>query len=682
MLSGAERQEKMQVNSTGTSARFHSLSFLAGESGMARMIRDHDWSRNPLGLPESWPQSLRSALSICLHSAFPTAIYWGPELRVLYNDAWSSIPGPRHPAALGAPAREVWPDIWHVIEPQFAGLLATGEGFFAENRFLPMQRYGVPEETYWNYSFTAIRGESGEIAGIFNAGNETTETVLSQRRMGFVLELGQALRESPDAFAARRTATVMLGQHLRADRVGFCEVAPDGETVTITEEWVNEPLSPIGASVRLSDFGSHIGDALSKGRILRISDVAAQPELQDHGTREALARIEVGSLVVVPQMQDGRFVAGIFVHGRAPRGWSDHDVVTAQQVLDWTWGWIERERAAEREALMAREVDHRAKNALAVVQGVTRLTTARSAAEFKEKVEARIAALGRAHSLLAAGRWAAVDFRSLLREELAPFTAGRTARVRTDGPEVELPPELAQTVALVLHELTTNAVKHGSLSGRDGALDVHWRIGDGGALYLDWQESRPGAEPERLPSDAPTGFGTGMLARVVEQQLAGRIAYSRSGGALRCRIVIPLQAPLPPEDGISATHQAEPPSTGRPLRILIAEDEPLVAMDLEERARMLGFHVLGAFGTVELALAALDEALPDLAVLDVNLRGKLSHPVAEKLRRNGIPVVFATGYEEVVDLPRQLADVPRVSKPFSDAELQEALNNAIAGPRA
>ncbi|MBU2532144.1 MAG: PAS domain-containing protein, partial [Alphaproteobacteria bacterium] len=137
---------------------------------MARLIRERDWSDHPLGLPETWPQSLRSALSICLHSAFPTAIYWGSNLHLLYNDAWSAIPGPRHPNCLGAPAHEVWSDIWHIIAPQFIGLVDTGEGIFVEDQLLPMQRYGLPEETYWNYSFTPIRGEDGSVVGVFNTG--------------------------------------------------------------------------------------------------------------------------------------------------------------------------------------------------------------------------------------------------------------------------------------------------------------------------------------------------------------------------------------------------------------------------------------------------------------------------------------------------------------------------------
>ncbi|MDB5558261.1 MAG: two-component system sensor-response regulator hybrid protein, partial [Enterovirga sp.] len=156
------------------------MGFLAGGGEMGERIRTQRWEATPLGSPETWPQALRSALGICLHSSFPTAIYWGPELRLLYNDAWAPIPAERHPWALGRPAREVWHDIWDVIEPQFRQVLG-GEGFTAYDQLLPMERGGTTAETYWNYSFTPIRGEHGTIEGVFNQGHETTERVLRER---------------------------------------------------------------------------------------------------------------------------------------------------------------------------------------------------------------------------------------------------------------------------------------------------------------------------------------------------------------------------------------------------------------------------------------------------------------------------------------------------------------------
>lgn len=170
------------------------MDFLAGNGEMAQRIRSYDWRDHSFGPPETWPQTLRSALSIALNSAFPTAIYWGPELRLLYNDAWAPIPGPRHPDALGARAQDVWADIWHIIQPQFAQIIGSGKGMFLEDQLLPMSRYGFEEETYWNYSFTPLRAEDGRIVGIFNSGNETTERVIETRNAEGLVALNQGLR--------------------------------------------------------------------------------------------------------------------------------------------------------------------------------------------------------------------------------------------------------------------------------------------------------------------------------------------------------------------------------------------------------------------------------------------------------------------------------------------------------
>lgn len=155
----------------------------AGGGEMGERIRAVDWRRTPFGPPEAWAPALRSALGICLNSSFPTAIYWGPELRLLYNDAWIPVPAGRHPWCLGRPAREVWSDIWAVIEPQFARVQATGEGFSAFDQMLPIERDGRVEETYWNYSFSPIFGEDGAFLGVFNQGNETTGRIQTERAL-------------------------------------------------------------------------------------------------------------------------------------------------------------------------------------------------------------------------------------------------------------------------------------------------------------------------------------------------------------------------------------------------------------------------------------------------------------------------------------------------------------------
>ena len=164
-----------------------------GEGELARLTREKDWSVTDLGAVATWSQSLRSALSICLGSRFPIALYWGRSLTLLYNDAWSPIPGNKHPWALGMPGREVWPEIWETIGPMFEGVMTTGESVYFEDALLAMRRHGYTEECYFNYSFAPVRGEGGRVEGVFNAVIETTFRVVSERRSRVLRELGERL---------------------------------------------------------------------------------------------------------------------------------------------------------------------------------------------------------------------------------------------------------------------------------------------------------------------------------------------------------------------------------------------------------------------------------------------------------------------------------------------------------
>lgn len=172
---------------------------------MGERMRQFDWSAHPLGPAANWPAALRMAVSLCLNSSFPTAIYWGPDLHVLYNDAWSVIPAERHPGALGQPARELWSDIWHVVGPQFEHVMATGEGVAQYEQMLPMVRGGKPRETWWNYSLTALRNPDNTVGGLFNQGNEITDVVRARRaRQAEIERWRDVFRQAPAPIALLR----------------------------------------------------------------------------------------------------------------------------------------------------------------------------------------------------------------------------------------------------------------------------------------------------------------------------------------------------------------------------------------------------------------------------------------------------------------------------------------------
>ncbi len=221
---------------------------------MGKRIRAFPWDTTPLGHPASWPGSLRSAVSICLNANFPTAIYWGPDLRLLYNDAWAPIPAERHPAALGQPGKVVWTDIWHIVGPQFQQVLDTGEAVSTFDQMLPMVRDGRPEETFWDYSLSAIRGEDGSIVGVFNQGRETTERVLTQRRQSFRIGLEEAIHQTSDPRQIMAVAVEALGRELRANRVGYGEVLQDNLTVEL-DTCFADGVAPLRGRFPLDSFG-------------------------------------------------------------------------------------------------------------------------------------------------------------------------------------------------------------------------------------------------------------------------------------------------------------------------------------------------------------------------------------------------------------------------------------------
>src|SRR3989440_10362739 len=175
----------------------------------------------------------------------------------------------------------------------------------------------------------------------------------------------------------------------------------------------------------------------------------------------------------------------------------------------------ERKQAEERQNLLAREVDHRAKNALALAQSIVRLTRGENVKSYIRSVEGRINALARVHTVLSLSNWQGAEIRRLVDEEFAPYSDGR--QVALSGPEIQLQPATAQTLALALHELVTNSAKYGALSTQAGHLSIEWGS-ETGLLRLAWEET--GGPPVQEPTSR--GFGTRSVIASIESQLGGQ----------------------------------------------------------------------------------------------------------------------------------------------------------------
>jgi PAS domain S-box-containing protein len=179
-------------------------TFLAGGGEMGQRMRDHDWAATPLGSLDTWSLPLLTMVSACLNSPMLSTVLWGPNLIMLYNDAYIPSLADRHPYALGCPVAEVWGETWELVAAPFYHTMATGEGFAQNDVALPMVRRGIPELTYWNFTATPIRGDLGDIVGLLNQGVEITEehrTTAALRDLNADLEK----RVAEQTFARGRT---------------------------------------------------------------------------------------------------------------------------------------------------------------------------------------------------------------------------------------------------------------------------------------------------------------------------------------------------------------------------------------------------------------------------------------------------------------------------------------------
>ncbi len=335
----------------------------------------------------------------------------------------------------------------------------------------------------------------------------------------------------------------------------------------------------------------------------------------------------------------------------------------------------EAQEAAARERALAHEVDHRAKNLLAVVQSVVQLTRADTAAGVKRAVVGRIHALARAHSLLAATRWDGADLRRLVEEEFAAFDDQN--RLSVTGPSILLRSAAAQAMALTFHELMINAAKYGALSDDVGRLAVSWGLRpsvDGECLELDWREH--GGPPVTRP--VQRGFGSSIIEASVEQQLGGLAIMDWASEGLHVTLKLPIRH-ISGVGTITAAEQNPRHATksgarsfmGR--RVLIVEDEVLIAAHIRDLIETADGKVLGPAATSAQALSLLDAFVPDVAVLDINLAGDRSFQVADALKARAIPFAFSTGYAGGGDLPAHFHDVPIIVKPLDPAHLVATL---------
>jgi light-regulated signal transduction histidine kinase (bacteriophytochrome) len=342
----------------------------------------------------------------------------------------------------------------------------------------------------------------------------------------------------------------------------------------------------------------------------------------------------------------------------------------------------ERKRAAERDALLMLELDHRVKNTIANIQALV-LRTSRSAESltgFVKGLDGRIRSMAKSHSLLSQSRWEGVSMDRLLREELDAYTQEH-AKIELSGVAAMLTPKSALSLSLAIHELATNAAKFGSFSVPQGRVAVRWLFTKDGGLNLKWSET---GGPLVTP---PTrrGFGSTLIERALAMETGGQATIHYHPTGVVCNVDLPSTSVLHRTTQDAGEQRAELIGIdngvgrgGKAYRILVVEDAFLLVTLLQDLFDGLGWVMVGPATRLVDALQLAREESFDAALLDVNLDGAMSWDVATVLRDRGIPIVFGTGYNVSAILPEHLAGSPVIGKPYQLSELQQVIQQAIS----
>ena len=682
----------------------------AGGGECGALVRAHDWSRTPLGPAEQWPVPLRTAAGICLESRYGMCVFWGPELVALYNDAYVPMLGANHPSALGRPLREIWPEIWDLLEPMLDGVVKTGQATWQEDQPLLLEREGFLEEAYFTYSFSPIRDEAGAVAGIFTAVHEATPRVLGTRRLQVLAWLGEALSS---AHTESEVAGAALAALARAEAdVPFAALYAIGEDGGVH----------FSGACRTDDrWSSHAGAAAEGERV--------------HSADQA---------VVLPVERPGSAVpAAALVLGVNPRHHLDEDYrgflrQIARQLsaaLSSAAGLAAAQRRADELAALDRakteffsNVSHEFRTPLTLMLGPLGDALAEPDADpalQRERIEVAqrgalrllrlvnaLLDLSRIEAGRATASFAPVDLVRLVRDAATVFQSATDRsglELVVDAPEQGVTVEAdAELLEKVLLNLLSNAYKF-TLEGR---ITMSVRVGESAVIEI--ADTGVGIPADELPrlferfhrvsgaqgrSHEGSGIGLALVDELVRLHGGEVSVASVEGEGSTFRIELPLLHPgagAAPGEAEPATAQREafggeaerwggdertielpPADDGRP-EVLVVDDNADLRTYL---ARLLepDYVVRTAVDGAD-ALAQISERPPDLVLTDVMMPRvdgfELLATLRQDPRTRRVPVIMLSaraGEEATVEGLDAGADDYLV-KPFSGPELLARVN--------
>jgi PAS domain S-box-containing protein len=676
----------------------HPLEFLAGGGTVGALMRAHDWSESPLGRPESWPQSLRTVVALLLQSQFPMFVAWGPALGFLYNDPYADILGAKHPRALGRRFHDIWAEIWPDISPLIDAAMA-GHATYREDLPLLMNRQGYDEQTWFTFSYSPVRDESGKVAGMFCACSETTRRVLAERGLR---ELNETLeRRVTEAVAERKIlADIVEGTN------AFVQVAD------LEYRWLAINRAAADEFERIFGQRPRVGDSM-------LDLLASQPEHQA-AVKALWSRALAGEeFTEIGEFGDpARDRRAYEMRYNTLRDRDGNRIAAYQFVYDVTERLRDHERLRRAEEALRHAqkleslgqltggVAHDFNNLLAVFANGLQVLERNVNEEQRQRVFAgmrRAVARGTdlTHHLLAFSRRRPVNPEPIDLAAYLPSMREMLQRSLRGDIHVEMRfgPDL-WPVEVDAGELEL-AVLNVCLNARDA-------MAGGGVITIaaenlqETGEDAPAADVVQLTiADTGSGMSREVLDRVFEpffttkdvgkgsglglpqvygfaQQSGGRLTIdSEIGGGTIVTLRLPRswRQPTTPQTAEASGPPSVRADGARRGQVLLVEDDQEVAALTREMLSCLGFTVVHA-ASFTAALGALANARRiDVVLSDVMMPGGVSGlELAREIKRRQplLPIVLTTGYAESL-AGSDAKDFPLLLKPYSLEALAEAL---------
>ncbi|MRW93804.1 response regulator [Duganella sp. FT80W] len=642
--------------------------FIGSGTPMRALVQAHPWELTPLGAIDDWPQALRTAVSVVMHSVHPMFLWWGEQLTQIYNDAYVPCFGVgKHPAALGQGGRECWPEIWSIIGPQIDEVRNGREARWYADNLVPIWRNGRIEDVFWSYTYTPVFDEHDEVGGVLVVCTETTAQVLAERRRHTLDLLG------------RRLLGCRSEQDVRAAIAQTCVDNP-GDLLAVTLLDGDETITRPGADV-LVIRGAELQLCAELALAFKIS-----PRLPlDSAYRQFLEQCTAAVCATLSRLQSDRALAEAMAESER----LNTDLNLSSRIKD------------EFLAMLGHEL----RNPLAPIVTALKLMKLRDTDTVQEQavIQRQVDHLVRlVDDLLDVSRIASgkvelrkdtvplADVLNKAIEMASPLLEQKQHRLLVDVPTVRWhgdPARLAQVVS----NLLSNAARYTPAGGH---VTLATRI-KGNTVQIQVTDDGNGIAPELLPhifdlfvqgnrqlDRAKGGLGIGLaLVRNLVQMHGGQVsAYSAGEGrGSTFTITLPDSVVAETEVAVVCTNAAPALEQGSGTRVLVVDDNQDAADSLGELLGALGYRAAVAYDPAQ-AIALAAATMPEVAILDIGLPGMDGFELAGHLRQlpggTGLKLVALSGYGQENDKTRsrEAGFAAHLVKPINIADLQISLS--------